>query len=172
MAEQSRAAIDLPGARNPGPSVNLSTYLPTLYLIYIPYTLHLIPYTILIQYLYLPTYSLTFSFHIYPEAPLWIDLPRKKPTLFCQPSPLCFTYIPTYLLTDLLTFPPIHLVPFLTFPPIYLLLTLFYPTCLLRNLLTFFQGLDWYSSTRALFNLDPFPDLADSSFQFGHFHLI
>ena len=47
----------------------------TLYLIYIPYTLHLTPYTLyLISSVnlstYLPTYSLTFSFHIYPEEPL------------------------------------------------------------------------------------------------------
>ena len=144
MAEQSRAAIDLPRARNPGPSVNLSTYLPTLYLIYIPYTLHLTPYTLCPMSTFppicRPIHLLLVS--IYIQRSHWIDLPRKKPTLFCQPSPLCFTYLSTYLLTDLLTFPPIHLVPFLTFPPIYLLLTLLNPTCLLRNLLTFFQGPD------------------------------
>ena len=59
----------------------------------------LIPYTILIQYLYLPTYSLTFSFHI---SIYLAKSPLSSVNLHRYASP---TFPPTYLLTYL----PSHL---------------------------------------------------------------
>ena len=85
-------------------SADLIPYIYTLYLT--PYTLYLISSVNLSTYL--PTYSLTFSFHIYPEEPLDRFTSQEAHSLLSTFTAMLHLpfHLPTYWLTYLPTYPP------------------------------------------------------------------